>query len=152
MVDYDRPLGISLLAYLLMVLALIIIAAAVYVFFYEGEFWDIGLLHNLNSMVHRSLVVMSFAVLLFVSSVGLLKTSLGGRRLLLVLCLLAGIHGVSVASSEPLRGLVILLACAGVTFYTLSPSVSAVFQPMDSRKAVESIDALESYKKVRSYK
>ena len=152
MVNYDRPLGIPVLAYLLLLLGLIIISAAAYVFLYESEFWEIGLLNAVKSRFQRLLVIVSFAVLLLVSSIGLLKTSPGGRRLLLVLCLVAGIHGVSVASSDLLRGLIILGICAAVTAYMLTSSVSAVFQPMDSRKAVESIHALESYKKVRSYK
>jgi hypothetical protein len=152
MVNYDRPLGISLLAYFLLALALIIITASVYVFLYESEFWDVGLLQNINSSVQRFLVTIFFASLLLVSSIGLLKTSPGGRRLLLILCLVTGIHGLSVASSELLRGVVILGICTAVIFYSLTSSVSAVFQPMDSRKAVESIDALESYRRVRSIK
>ncbi|UCF09166.1 MAG: hypothetical protein JSW28_05680 [Thermoplasmata archaeon] len=152
MVDYERPLSISLLAYLLFTIALIIISAAVYVFFYEAVFWDHGLLHALNSRVHRLLVVMVFAVLIFGSGIGLLKSSPGGRRLLMVLCLVAGTHGVSVALSDLLRGLLILGICTAVIFHMLTSTVSAVFQPMDSRKAVEAINALESYRRSRAYK
>jgi hypothetical protein len=152
MVNYDKPLGISLLAYLLMLMALIIISTAIYVFFYESEFWDIGLLHTLNSRVQRLLVIMSFAVLIFVSAIGLLKTSPGGRRLLLLLCLVTIIHGVSVASSDIPRGLVIMVVCATVAIFMLNPSISIIFQPMDSRKAVEAIHALESYRRGRSLK
>ena len=152
MVDYDKPLGISLLAYLLMALALVIVTAAVYVFFYESEFWDEGVLRALESGDQRFLVVLSFAVLLIVSSIGLLKSSPGGRRLLIILCLVAGIHGMIVAQSEILRGLLIMGVCAAVLIYILTPSVSEVFQPMDSRKAVDSIDALESYRRTRAYK
>ena len=62
MVDYDKPLGVSLLAYLLFALALITISAAVYVFFYVSEFWEIGLLQTLESKNLRFLIVLFFSL------------------------------------------------------------------------------------------
>ena len=152
MVDYNKPLGISLLAYLLFALALIIITAAVYVFFYESEFWETGILNMIDSGDLRFLVVIGFALLIAVSGIGLLKTSPRGRGLLMVLDLVAVIHGLVVAQSDLLRGLVIIVICIVVLAYIFSSNVSEVFRPMDSRKAVDSISALESYHRVRSYK
>lgn len=152
MVDYNKPLGISLLAYLLFTLALIIISAAVYVFFYDSEFWETGILNMIESRDLRFMGVIGFALLIAVSGIGLLKTSPSGRVLLVVLGLVTGIHGLIVAQSDLMRGFIIIGICIAVLAYMFSSNVSEVFRPMDSRKAVDSISALESYHRVRSYK
>lgn len=150
MVDYDKPLGISLMAFLIFALVVVIMSAAVYVFLYESEFWDHGLLQVFDTGIQRFIVVVSFSVLSVVGAIGLLKTSPGGRKLILVLCLISIVHGAIIARSDLDRGLAVLGICALVLLYNLSSSVSAVFKPMDSRKAVESIEVLQSYRRGRS--
>jgi len=152
MVDYDKPLGISLLAYLLFALAIVIISATVYIFFYASEFWTIGLLQFMDSRDLRFFVVLCIAFLIVISGIGLLKTSSSGRGLLIVLCLVGGIHGFFVAQSDFPRGLLVIGICVAVLAYMFSSGVSEIFRPMDSRKAVDSIHALESYHRSRSYK
>ena len=151
MVNYDRPLGIPLLAYLLWLLALIIIVSAVYVFFYEDEFWYHGLLQSLGSELGNLLVVMTFSMLIISSGIGLLKSSSRGRGLLVALCAIGAIHGVIMAFSDLFRGILVLILCVVVTIYMLTPRVSAEFKTIDSRKAVDAIEKLKSYRKSRFY-
>lgn len=151
MVNYDKPLGISLMAYFLFLLAIIIITMAVYVFLFNDGFWQHGLLQFLKSEVHRLIMVIVFGVLFIISGIGLLKSSPGGRGLLVALCALVGIHGLIMTFSDFFRGILVLLICGIVAIYMFTSRVSAEFQSIDSRKAVEAIDTLESYRKSKFF-
>jgi hypothetical protein len=151
MAKYNRPLSLPLLVYLLWLLALVIIALAFYVFFYEDDFWNHGILKVLGSELIRLITVLSFCILLIISGIGILKSSPSGRGLLVFLCSIAGIHALIMIFSGLLRGILVLLICVVVTIYLFTPGVSAEFQSIDSRKAVDAIETLESYRKSRIY-
>lgn len=151
MAKYNRPLSLPLLVYLLWCLAIIIITLTFYVFFFEGEFWNHGLLKFLGSDLIRLSTVLLFSILIVTSGIGILMSSPRGRGLLVVLCLIAAIHGVIMIFSSLLRGILILLICVIVTIYLFTPGVSAEFQSIDTRKAVDAIETLESYRKSRFY-
>jgi hypothetical protein len=151
MVNYDKPLGISLLAYFLFLLALIIIPLTLYVYLFQDEFWYHGLLQGLKSDIQVLLVVLTVAILIIISGIGLLKSSQGGRVLLLGLCAIGGIHGLILNFSEFFRGILIVIISGIVAAYMLSSGVSEEFSSIDSRKAVDAIDTLESYRKSRFF-
>ena len=151
MAKYNRPLSLPLLVYLLWLLALVIIALAFYVFFYEDDFWNHGLLKVLGSELSRLFTVLSFGILIIISGIGVLKSSPKGRGLMVALCTIAEIHAVIMIFSGLLRGILILLVCVVVTIYLFTPGVSAEFQSIDTRKAVDAIETLESYRKSRIF-
>lgn len=152
MVRYDKPLGIALLTFFLFLSALIIISVAMYVFFYEDAFPKNGLLQGLKSEVHRLIAIIIVCVLIIISGIGLLKASPRGRGLLIGICILGAIQGAIVVFSNTYRGLLLLVLCLSVIAYMFTERVSAVFQPIYSRKAVDAIEALESYRRSRSYR
>lgn len=150
MVDYSKPLGISLLAYLLFLLAIVTMIFAVNTFFFEEEFWSTGMLSGIESVDHRMLAVIVGSILIIISGIGLLKTSSWGRWLLIVLCLIGIAQGVIVSfRGDSFRGVVVLFISLFVLIYMFTSSVSDVFKPIYSRKAVDAIEALESYRKSR---
>ncbi len=149
MVDYDKPLSLSLLAYLLWCVAFVLISAAVYVFFYGGKFWNDGILQFIESEAQELLVIIIFSIFILIASAGILKSSPGGRGLLIALCGITAIHGIAVIPSDFPRGFVFLVIAIVIIVYLFTYAVSSVFQPMDSRKAVDAIDVLESYRKGR---
>jgi hypothetical protein len=149
MVNYDKPLGLSLLAYILWVLALVIIVGNVYVFLFEGEVWNNGILGFLESQTLQFIIIMLFSVLLIVAGIGLLTSSQGGRVLLIILSIIVVVHGIFVLLDDFTRGIIVVAIGAVVTLYMFKSDVSSVFQPVDSRKAVDAIDTLESYRKSR---
>ncbi len=151
MVRYDRPLTLPLLVYLLWLLAIIIFTFAFYVFFFQDEFWNHGLFKYLGSELLRLITVLMFCILIITSGIAILKSSPSGRGLLVVLCLIAGIHGVIMIFSGLLRGILVLLVCVIVIIYMYTPGVSAEFQTIDTRKAVDAIETLESYRKSRIF-
>ncbi|UCE38305.1 MAG: hypothetical protein JSW00_03445 [Thermoplasmata archaeon] len=152
MVDYDKPLTLSLLAYILWVLSLIFIAISVYVLFYGGKFWNDGILQFLESESHHLYVIIAFSILILTSGASILKSSSWGRNLLIVLCIIVVIHGIIVMLSDTVRGILIVLISAGIIAYMLTSRVSAVFQPIDSRKSIKAIETLESYRRSRHFK
>lgn len=149
MVNYDKPLGLSLLAYILWVIALVIIVGSVYVFFFEGKFWNDGVLQFLESQTLQLIIVLVFSILLIVAGIGLLTSSQGGRVLLIILSIIVVIHGIFILLDELIRGIIVVAIGAVVILYMLKSDVASVFQPVDSRKAVDAIDTLESYRKSR---
>jgi hypothetical protein len=149
MVNYDKPLGLSLLAYILWVLALVIIVGTVYVSLFEGKFWNDGILGFLESQTLQIIIILLFGVLLIIAGIGLLASSQGGRVLLIILSAIVVIHGIFVLLDDLTRGLVVTAIGAVVTLYMLKSDVASVFKPVDSRKAVDAIDTLESYRKSR---
>lgn len=149
MVNYDKPLGLSLLAYILWVLALVIIVGSVYVFFFEGKFWNDGILKFLESQTLQIIIILLFSVLLIISGIGLLTSSQGGRVLLIILSAVVVVHGIFILLNELIRGIIVVAIGAIVILYMLKSDVSSAFQPVDSRKAVDAIDTLESYRKSR---
>ena len=151
MTKYYRPLSLNLLVYLLWCLALIIFTLTFYVFFFEDEFWNHGLLKFLGSELIRLSTVLLFCILLVTSGIGILKSSPSGRGLLVFLCSIAAIHALIMIFSDLLRGILVLLICLIVIIYMFTPGVSAEFQSIDTRKAVDAIEALESYRKSRIY-
>jgi hypothetical protein len=152
MVDYDKPLSLSLLAYLLFCVAFVLISAAVYVLFYGGKFWNDGILQYIESEAQQMLVIIIFSIFILIASAGILKSSPGGRGLLIALCGITAIHGIAVMQSDFPRGFVFLVIAIVIIVYLFTYAVSSVFQPMDSRKAVDAIDTLESFRKGRLYK
>ncbi len=147
MVNYDKPLTLSLLTYILWVLALVIIAMTVYVFFLEeGEFWDHGILQYMGSEFISFIVIIAFCLLMVFAGIGLLTESGAGRGLLMVLCIIVVIHGILILLSDFTRGGMITIIGAVIFVYMLKSDVSEVFQPIDSRKSVDAIDTLESYR------
>ncbi|UCG68899.1 MAG: hypothetical protein JSV09_14095 [Thermoplasmata archaeon] len=151
MVNYNKPLGISLMAYFLFLLAFIMIPLALYVYFYEDEFWHHGLLQYINSDLQVLFMVLFIAILLLISGVGLLKSAQWGRGLLIALCAMGGIHGLILNFSEFFRGILIVIICGIVAAYMLTSGVSDEFSSIDTRKAVDAIDTLESYRKSRFF-
>jgi hypothetical protein len=152
MVDYDKPLSLSLLAFLLLCVALVLISASVYVFFYGGKFWNDGIMQYVESGALQIIIIIIFCIFIIVAAAGILKSSSGGRGLLIGLCIITAVHGIFVMLSDFIRGLVFLVIAIVIIAYLLTYGVSSVFQPMDSRKAVDAIDALESYRKTRFFK
>lgn len=152
MVDYDKPLSLSLLAYLLLCVAFILIAMAVYVLFYGGKFWHDGILQIIESEAQQLIIIIILSIFIIVAAAGILKSSSGGRGLLIALCIITAIHGVVVMLSDFTRGLVFLVIAIVIIAYLFTYGVSSVFKPMDSRKAVDAIDALESYRRTRFFK
>ena len=152
MVDYDKPLSLSLLAYLLWCVAFILISAAVYVLFYGGKFWHDGILQFIESEAQQLIVIIIFSIFILIASVGILKSSPGGRGLLIALCGITAIHGIVVMLSDFPRGFIFLVIALVIIAYLFTYAVSSVFQPMDSRKAVDAIDRLESYRKGRFFR
>lgn len=149
MVNYDKPLGISLMAYILWLLAIVIIAANVYVFFYGGQFWNDGVLKFLESSTLQFIFIIVFCLLLVSAGIGLLMTSPAGRTLLIILSVIVVVHGIFVLLTDLPRGIVVVAIGAYVALYMFKSDVSSAFQPVDSRKAVDAIDTLESYRKSR---
>jgi Na+/melibiose symporter-like transporter len=152
MVDYDKPLSLSLLAYMLLCVAFVLISTAVYVLFYGGKFWNDGILQVIESDAQQVLVIIIFSVFIMIASAGILKSSSGGRGLLIALCGITAIHGIVVMLSDFPRGFVFLVIAIVIIAYLFTYGVSSVFRPMDSRKAVDAIDALESYRRTRHFK
>jgi hypothetical protein len=152
MVDYDKPLSLSLLAYLLFCVAFVLISTAVYVLFYGGKFWNDGILQYIESEAQQMLVIIIFSIFILIASIGILKSSPSSRGLLIALCGITAIHGIVVMSSDFTRGLVFLVIVVVIVVYLFTYGVSSVFQPMDSRKAVDAIDTLDSFRKGRLYK
>jgi hypothetical protein len=152
MVDYDKPLSLSLLAYLLFCVAFVLISTAVYVLFYGGKFWNDGILQYIESEAQQMLVIIIFSIFILIASIGILKSSPSSRGLLIALCGITAIHGIVVMSSDFTRGLVFLVIAVVIVVYLFTYGVSSVFQPMDSRKAVDAIDTLDSFRKGRLYK
>ncbi len=150
MVDWDKPIGIALLTYFLWLLALIMISLAAYVLFYGGEFWYDGILQGLSSKTHRIITIIGFALAIAFAGIGFMNSSQGGRLLLIGLSILGMIQGIAVSMEDFNRGMIILFVCVFVAGYLFTPRVSAVFKPIDSKKAVDAIDALDKYKKSRS--
>ncbi len=147
MVNYDKPLGLPLLTFFLWALASVIIAGVVYVFFYGGTFWHDGILQGLEFEEQKFMAIITFGICLLISGIGLLKSSPLGRWILIGLCVVGVIHGVFVAQTEFIRGLIVIAMCAGIALYLLTSAVSQAFKPMASSKAVDAIDALESYRR-----
>jgi len=152
MVNYNRPLGIPLMVYLLWALAFFMIAIAVYVLYYGGKFWHDGILQYIESEEQRLLAIIFFSILILISGIGMLKTSPTSRGLLVALCIITGIHGILVMLSDFVRGFSIIIIALVIIGYLFTYGVSSAFQPMDSRKAVDAIEALESYKKSRLFR
>ena len=150
MVNYDRPLTLSLLAFILWLIALILILSSVYVFFYGGKYWNDGILQFFGSESVQLFIIIGFSLGLIFSGVGILKTSSGGRALLIVLCILVIIHGLLVLLSDTLPGLIIMGIGAWVLLFMFSSRVSEEFSPIDSRKTVDALDALDSYRRGRN--
>lgn len=150
MVDWDKPVGIALLTYFLWLLALIMISLAAYVLFYGGEFWYNGMLQGLSSRTHRIIAIIGFALAITFAGIGFMNSSQGGRLFLMGLSILGMIQGIVVLMENFIRGMIILLVCVFVAGYMLTPRVSAVFKPIDSKKAVDAIDALDKYRRSRS--
>jgi hypothetical protein len=152
MVDYDKPLSLSLLAYLLFCVAFVLISAAAYVLFYGGKFWNDGILQYIESEAQQMLVIIIFSIFILIASIGILKSSPSSRGLLIALCGITAIHGIVVMLSDFSRGFVFLIITIIIIVYLFTYGVSSVFQPMDSRKAVDAIDTLDSFRKGRLYK
>jgi hypothetical protein len=152
MVDYEKPLTLSLLAYIFLLLAFLFIAVAVYVLFGGEKFWNDGLLEGLQSETIQLFVIMGFSVLMIISSIGLLKTSPAGRGLLIMLSIISAVQGAAVALSDITRGIVIIILCIILILYLNTYDVKSVFQSIDSRKSVNAIESLESYRRGRSLK
>jgi hypothetical protein len=149
MVDYDKPLGLSLLAYILWVFALVIIVGGFYVFLFGEKFWNDGILKFLGSESLQLIIIIGFGILLISTGIGLLTSSPGGRVLLIILSIIVCAHGIFVLLDDLIPGIVFLAVGAVVTLYMLKSDVASVFQPVDARKAVDAIDTLESYRKSR---
>ncbi len=149
MVNYNKPLGITLLTFFLLLLAFVILSLFVYVFFYGGDFWYDGLLKDLRYEEQKFLAIITFSILILISGIGLLKSRSLGRWILIALCGIGAIHGAFIAQIDLNRGVLILGMCIVIALYMLTPSVSESFKPMASTKAVDAIDTLESYRKSR---
>jgi hypothetical protein len=149
MVNYNKPLSISLLAFLLFLLSIVVMIFAVHVFFYEEGFWDYGLLSGIASETHRMVAVIILNMFIIGSGIGLLKSASWGRWLFISLCLLGIAQGVVVAFSDSLRGAGLFLICLFLIIYMFTSRVADVFKPIYSRKAVDAIEALDSYRKSR---
>lgn len=150
MVNYDRPLTIPLLAYILWLIAIIIIVATVYVFFYGGKFWNDGILQFIDSESLQLFTLIGFSILLIFSGGGLLTSSSGGRVLLIVLCIIVLIHGLLVLQSDMLPGIIIMIIGAWILLFMFSSGVTQEFSPIDTRKTVDALDTLESYRRNRN--
>jgi hypothetical protein len=147
MVNYDKPLTLSLLTYILWVLALVIIAMTVYVFFLEeGDFWDHGILQYMGSEFLSFIVIIAFCLLMVFAGIGILTESGYGRGLLMVLCIIVVLHGILILLDDFTRGFIITAIGAIVFAYMLKSDVAEVFQSIDSRKSVNAIETLESYR------
>lgn len=152
MVDYNRPLGIPLMVYLLWSLAFFLIAIAVYVLFYGGKFWHDGILQYIESEQQQLLVIIIFSIFIMISGIGMLKTSPTSRGILVALCIITAIHGILVLLSDFVRGFLIMIIALVIIAYLFTYGVSSVFKPMDSRKAVDAIETLESYRKGKLFR
>ncbi len=152
MVDYDRPLSLPLLVYILWTVAFVLIAMAVYILFYGGKFWNDGILQFVESQEQQLIVIIIFSIFILISGIGILKSSPAGRGLLVALCAITGIHGILVMQSDLARGLVFLIVAVIIIAYLFTYGVSSVFRPMDYKKAVDAIDALDSYRKGRFFR
>jgi hypothetical protein len=150
MVNYDKPIGISLLTLFLWFMAFIMIALSVYVFFYGSEFYYEGMLQGLRTKLYRTGAIIIFAVLILIAGIGLMKSALWGRGLLIGLSLLGIIQGIAVFGEDTTRGIMILIFSGFVIGYMFTSKVKDVFKEMDSRKALHAIDALDDYRKNRS--
>ena len=147
MVDYDKPMTLTLLALILLLTAFITITAAMYAFFYTDEFWNHGLLKGIGAESNRLFMVLIFSVLLLMSGIGLLKSASLGRWLFVLVNILMIIHGIMMVISGISRGYILLIVCVILIFYMFTRRVSDVFRPIDSQKAVSAINALESYRR-----
>lgn len=152
MVDYDKPLSLSLLVFMLWCIAFVLISAAVYVFFYGGKFWNDGILQYIESEAHQVIIIIIFSIFILIAGGGILKSMPSGRGLLIALSIITAVHGIFVVQTDFTRGIVFLAVAVIIIIYLFTYGVSSVFQPMDSRKAVDSIDALESYRRTRHFK
>jgi hypothetical protein len=150
MVNYDRPLGLSLMAYLLWVFALVLISFSVYALLFGGKFWYDGILQVFDSRVLQIIILIIFSLLLIFSGIGILTSSPAARGLLIALSGLVVVHGLLVLSTDFTRGLLAIVVSGCVLGYMLTSGVSEVFSPMDSRKGVDAIDTLESYRRTRN--
>jgi hypothetical protein len=147
MVNYDKPLTLSLLTYIMWVLALVIITLTVYVFFLvEGDFWGHGILQYMPSEFLSFIVIIVFCLLMIFAGIGLLTESGAGRGLLMVLCIIVVLHGILILLDDFTRGFIVTAIGAVVFVYMLKSDVAEVFQPIDSRKTVNALDTLESYR------
>lgn len=149
MVNYDRPLSLSLLSYILWVIALILIPLSVYIMFYGEIFWHDGILQYAGSESQKLFVVIGFALLMAFSGIGLLSSASWGRGLLIALCIIIIIHGVLVLQTDTLSGLLFIVLGGWILGYMFTSGVRDVFKPIDSRKTVDALDTLESYRKGR---
>ena len=152
MVDYDRPMGIPLLTFSMWLLAFVIISVAVYGYFHDDQILQYGLIKALGSDMYRLFAIILYCVAILVSGIGLMKSSSRGRDLLVLLSIFGTIHGAMVAITDMSRGALIVLLCVGVIIYMMTPRVAAVFRSIDSRKAVNAIEALESYRRSKSHR
>lgn len=150
MVNYDRPLTLSLLAYILWLIALILIAASVYVFFYGGKFWNDGILQFVESESLQIFIIIGFSLLLIFSGVGILTSSSAARALLIVLSIAVIIHGLLVFLSETLPGIILMIIGGWILLYMFTSGVVDAFSTIDSRKTVDALNTLESYRRSRN--
>ncbi len=149
MVNYDRPLSLSLLSYILWVIALVLIPLSIYIMFYGEIFWHDGILQYIEAESTKLIVVIVFALLLAFAGIGLLSSASWGRGLMIGLSLMVIIHGLLVFFEETLNGLFFMIIGGWILVYMFTSGVSDVFKPMDSRKTVDALDTLESYRKGR---
>jgi hypothetical protein len=149
MVNYERPLSLSLLSYILWLLALVLIILSVYILFYGEIFWHEGILQYMGTESQQLFFVIGFAVLMAFSGVGLLSSASWGRGLMIGLCVIVLIHGVLVLLEDTLRGLFFIFIGGWILAYMFTSGVADVFKPIDSRKTVDALDTLESYRKGR---
>lgn len=149
MVNYDRPLSLSLLSFILWAIALILIPLSVYTLFYGEIFWHDGILQYFGSESQKLYVVIIFAVLLAFAGVGLISSSSWGRALMIGLSVVVIFHGVLVQFEDLLRGVIFMVFGVWILAYMFTSGVANVFRPIDSRKTVDALDTLESYRKGR---
>jgi hypothetical protein len=150
MVNYDKPLTLSLLAYILWLIALIIITASVYTLFYGEKFFKDGILQFIESDSMQLYILIGFGLLMIFAGVGILTASSGGRVLLIILSIVVVIHGLFVLMEDTIPGIIIMVIGAWILLYMLSSRVADVFSPIDSRKTVNALETLESYRKSRN--
>jgi hypothetical protein len=117
--------------------------------FYGEIFWHDGILQYLESESQKLIAVIVFALLLAFSGIGLLSSSSWGRALLIGLCLVVIIHGVLVFMTDNVRGILFMISGGWILGYMFTSGVADVFRSIDSRKTVEALDTLESYRKGR---
>jgi hypothetical protein len=150
MVNYDRPLTLSLLAFILWLIALVLIAASVYVFFFGGQFWNDGILQFVESESLQIFIIIGFSLLLVFAGIGILTSSSAARALLIALSILVIIHGLFVFLSETLPGIIVMVIGAWVLLYMFTSGVVDAFSSIDSRKTVDALNTLESYRRSRN--